>query len=234
MQLDDVRRLVRYLSGLGISTLYLSPILRVPRQHPRLRHGRPSSDRSATGDGRELAGAGRGTAAMRNGPDARHRPESHGDRRPTQCLVARRARKRPMLAVCPVFRHRLVAAEAGAARQNLAGDSGDQFGKVLEEGQIRLAYENRRFVVECQGASCRPIRAVGRQFCRTVQVRPDGSELQEVDEHVEWARLIVALDGLPATSDVHPDAIQRRARQEDLCQRLATLIEGSCQVAPCA
>ena len=77
------------------------------RQHPRLRHRRPQSARSGAWRRGGICRTVRGARQRRHGPDPRFRAQPHGHRPLRQCVVARRARIRPGIAVCRDLRHRL-------------------------------------------------------------------------------------------------------------------------------
>ena len=64
------------------------------REHPRLRHHRPQLPQPRDRHRRRLRGVGRRAAGRRDGPDPRHRPQSHGGRHQRERLVERRAGER--------------------------------------------------------------------------------------------------------------------------------------------
>ena len=98
-----------YLDELGVSHLYLSPILTAPTGST---HGYdvtdPTTVSAALGGHEGLAAAGGGGARTRHGPDRRHRAQPRRRRQArAEPVVVGRADARPRLAVRVVLRHRL-------------------------------------------------------------------------------------------------------------------------------
>ena len=50
-----------------------------------------------------------------------------------------------------VLRHRLGTGEAGVARQDLLPVLADQYGRVLERGELRLVYDGGRLLLDYNG-----------------------------------------------------------------------------------
>lgn len=108
---------------------------------------------------------------------------------------------------------------------------GDQFGKVLEDQQLQLAYENQRFVV-CYYARRLPTDpgtwvALLRNALPFVTEQLDA----EVPERMELESIITALEHLPARTQTDPEAMQERHRENEVAKgRLARLLETSSEV----
>jgi (1->4)-alpha-D-glucan 1-alpha-D-glucosylmutase len=105
---------------------------------------------------------------------------------------------------------------------------GDQFGKVLEEQQLRLTYEDQRLVV--------------RYYDRTFPTDPQtwvpllrqalefvGTRLApEVEERMELESIITALEHLPRRSGRTAELLQERHRETEVARRrLSTLMSAS-------
>ena len=106
----DAEDLLHYLDDLGVSHLYLSPILTaVAGLHPRLRrhrsHHRVGRARRSRGAGPAVGGG----AVARHGPDRRHRaqPPRRRQTRTEPVVVGRPASTAESSAFCLVLRHRL-------------------------------------------------------------------------------------------------------------------------------
>ena len=109
---------------------------------------------------------------------------------------------------------------------------GDQFGKVLEDQQLQLAYEDQRFV----------IRYYERRFPTDPQtwvpllkqaledfVAPRLAA--DVPERMELESIITALEHLPPRSELSAEIVQQRYRENEVARRrLAALVESSEEV----
>src|SRR5579883_603502 len=115
-----------------------------PGLDPWLRHHRPqphqSRDRRDGGSRRSH----RPAQAPRHGARARFRAEPYGRRRQGQCLVARRARMGPRLALCRVLRHQLAGRAPRSHRQDTASGARRPIWRDPREGRDRAALRSRR------------------------------------------------------------------------------------------
>ena len=208
MRFDDLRRLVLYLDALGIGSLYLSPMFRACQGST---HGYDTVDHrqldprfGTEADLEHLADELRAhdmgllldIVPNHMGIDDPHNVWWRDVLENGQCSRYARFFDIDWTPPKPALHDKILLAILG-----------DQFGKVLEAGEIRLAYADRQFVVECHGRKLPTDPRSWPIVLRQVQARLDGSPPDAVVDHVEWARLIVALEGLPPTNDVHPDAI---------------------------
>jgi (1->4)-alpha-D-glucan 1-alpha-D-glucosylmutase len=108
---------------------------------------------------------------------------------------------------------------------------GDQFGRVLEDRQLQLAYEDQRFVVTY----------FERKFPTDpgtwVLILRDALEIvssrleAEVPERMELESIITALEHLPSRTVTEAEALQERYREKEVARRrLAQLWEASDEV----
>ncbi len=136
----DAERVVAYLDDLGISDAYASPVLTLARrQHPRLRHHRPQRAQPRAGRRGRLRRAQRRAARTGMGLILDVVPNHMGIGDPRNTLVAGRAGERRQLALRPLLRHRLAARAKRELRDKvLLPILGDQYGKVLERGELQL------------------------------------------------------------------------------------------------
>ena len=137
----DARALVPYLRELGVSHLYLSPVLQArPRLDARLRRGRPAP---RLGRARRRGGAARALRGARGlGHRARRRPEPHGDRRREPVLArpgAARAvlRRRPRDRAPPaLLRHRRARRRARRGPRGVRDDARATCSTSCAEGLV--------------------------------------------------------------------------------------------------
>jgi (1->4)-alpha-D-glucan 1-alpha-D-glucosylmutase len=105
---------------------------------------------------------------------------------------------------------------------------GDQFGKVLEDQQLQLAYEDQRFVV-CYYDRRLPTDpgtwvAILRHALAFVAEQLDA----EVPERMELESIITALEHLPSRGQTDPESVQERHREKEVAKgRLARLLDSS-------
>lgn len=109
---------------------------------------------------------------------------------------------------------------------------GDQFGRVVEEGQLQLAYEDQRFVVRYfeHAFPTDPRSWVGvlRSAVEVLSPRMDG----DVPERMELESILTSLEHLPARTEVDGEATSQRYREKEVARRrLAALVESSTDVA---
>ncbi|HEX4143607.1 MAG TPA: malto-oligosyltrehalose synthase [Pirellulales bacterium] len=108
---------------------------------------------------------------------------------------------------------------------------GDQFGKVLEERQLQLAYEDERFVLRYFERSFptdpRTWVAILGRVVDFVSKRLDA----DVPERMELESIVTAVEHLPPRTAEGAEALQQRAREIEVTRRrLATLVESSSDV----
>ena len=96
-----------------------------------------------------------------DGTGARFRAEPHGHRRAAQSVVDGCARERAQLDVRALLRYRLASAQIGsAATKCCLPILGDQYGRVLERGELQVHFEDGRILPDLlRSASCRSRRA---------------------------------------------------------------------------
>ncbi|HEX8951491.1 MAG TPA: malto-oligosyltrehalose synthase, partial [Polyangia bacterium] len=109
---------------------------------------------------------------------------------------------------------------------------GDQFGEVLERGELRLVREGGAFFVKYWEHS---FPVTPRQVPRLLRHRLDAlrAELGAGDVNVqELESILTALEKLAPRDEVSPDAVVERAREKEVAKRrLAALFESSPRIA---
>jgi len=104
----------------------------------------------------------------------------------------------------------------------------DQFGRALENQQIRLIYDGGSFFVDCQGThfpvAPRTWSLVLDRVLHEMQQRPGGSP----DHVMELESILTAITHLPPLDETDPGRIRERQRERDIIKgRLIKLIESS-------
>ncbi len=108
---------------------------------------------------------------------------------------------------------------------------GDQFGKVLEDQQLRLAYEDERFVLRyCQRdfpTDPRTWVAILRRVVEFVSSRLEA----DVQERMELESIVTAFEHLPPRTAQSAEELQQRYREIEVTRRrLAALLESCSEV----
>jgi (1->4)-alpha-D-glucan 1-alpha-D-glucosylmutase len=108
---------------------------------------------------------------------------------------------------------------------------GDQFGRVLEDQQLQLAYENQRFVIRYYERAF-PTDSVTWVPILNLALALVSEELAaDVPERMELESVITALGHVPARSNVDAEAVAARYRENEVARRrLAVLHESSAQI----
>ncbi|MFT3913869.1 MAG: malto-oligosyltrehalose synthase [Anaeromyxobacteraceae bacterium] len=228
---DAAREIVPYLAALGVSDLYLSPILAAApgstHGYDVVDHGRLNPELGGEEAFRRLAlacrerglgvlvdfvpnhmGIGRHNAwwmdVLENGPSSVHAPAFDVDWAPLEAELANKV-------LVPVL--------------------GDQFGKVLERGELALERDGGAFWIRyfdhCFPVAPRSVPSVLRLGLDALRARlgeghPAIMELESV---------AASLEKLAPRIDTRPEAIADRAREKEVAKRrLAALCESSAPV----
>jgi (1->4)-alpha-D-glucan 1-alpha-D-glucosylmutase len=108
---------------------------------------------------------------------------------------------------------------------------GDQFGKVLEGQQLKIEFEDQRFVVHYSDSffptdpkTWVPILKLALEFLLD-RLEPESAERMELES------IITALEHLPDRTQTDADAIQQRYREKEVAsRRLSALLETSAEI----
>ncbi len=228
---DDAARVVPYLARLGVSHLYSSPYLQAApgstHGYDVVDHGRISRelggeealDRlvatlAAHGMGHVLdfvpnhMGIGPANPywedVLENGPSSVHARRFDVDWRPVKDELENKV-------LLPIL--------------------GDQYGAVLEAGELRLVLQNGSFTVRYYEHRL-PINP--RQYARVLRHRLPALEdrLGKDDQRLqELLSIATACDNLPHRTDVEPAKVEERHREKEIIKRrLAALMEASAEI----
>ncbi len=228
----DARGLVGYLSELGIGAAYLSPFFRARAGST---HGYDVVDHSefdpALGDEKQFQALAESLRAHKLGLVVDIVPNHMGIDDPHNGWW------QDVLANGPASPYaRYFDIDWNPPKEALRGKVllpvlGDQFGKVLEDQQLQLAYEDQQFVV-CYYERRLPTDpgtwVPVLQHALTYVARQLDAE---VLERMEMESIITALEHLPHRNETESEAMQERHREMEVAGgRLARLIEASKEV----
>lgn len=109
---------------------------------------------------------------------------------------------------------------------------GDQFGKILEDQQLRLAYENQRLVIRYHERSFPTDPQTWVPLLKQALEDFVAPRLAvDVPERMELESIITALEHLPPRTDLGAEIVQQRVRENEVARRrLAALEESSEEV----
>jgi (1->4)-alpha-D-glucan 1-alpha-D-glucosylmutase len=109
---------------------------------------------------------------------------------------------------------------------------GDQYGNVLERGELTLAFEEGRLMLT-YGDRRLPINP--RQATRVYRLGLDElqAELGDEDPHLrEFLSILSALQNMPAASETDPEKIKERSREKEVArERLVRLVAAAPRIA---
>ncbi|HET6879924.1 MAG TPA: malto-oligosyltrehalose synthase [Pirellulales bacterium] len=105
---------------------------------------------------------------------------------------------------------------------------GDQYGKVLESQQLKLAYADGAFFVQCYD---RPFPLTLRSWARVLELAQQHAVGKMAHDDPQWLDLesiLIALRNLPPLNETDPERIhQRQLEREVVPRRIAALVEAS-------
>jgi (1->4)-alpha-D-glucan 1-alpha-D-glucosylmutase len=225
----DAEALAPYFHHLGISDLYVSPFLKARRGSP---HGYDVTDHTAInpeiGSDADLASLtatlhSRGMGLLIDVVPNHMGIEDESNRWWWDVLE-----NGPSSPYAKFFDIDWAPPKEGLANKVLLPILGDQYGKVLENGEIQLLYEagaffithyERRFPVGPRSSI-----AILEPACERVRALLDAE-----DPHlVELESIITSLRMLPPRTETDPERVRVRLREKEVAKRrLATLIEAN-------
>jgi (1->4)-alpha-D-glucan 1-alpha-D-glucosylmutase len=104
---------------------------------------------------------------------------------------------------------------------------GDQYGRVLERGELQVRFEEGAFYLECQNQKL-PI-APGTYRLILEMALENLAEYKDEEFYGEFQSILTALEYLPRRTEIDPEKIAERAREKEIVKRR---LERRCQEAP--
>ncbi|MDQ3309762.1 MAG: malto-oligosyltrehalose synthase, partial [Gemmatimonadota bacterium] len=214
----DATHIVPYLHELGISDLYASPYLRA---RPGSLHGYDVFDHGALnpeiGSESEHAAMSRALAQHGMGQVVDIVPNHMGIAAGENRWWTDVLENGPSSPYAPFFDIDWEPLQPELAGKVLLPILGDPFGRVLERGELRLAYEDGHFRVEYFEHRLPASPGSGVLVLRAAL---DGLGLPEDHpDHMELASIVVALERLPPRSSTDAASIAERRREKAVTER---------------
>ena len=123
-----------------------------------------------------------------------------------------RAGKRAQLKICAVFRYRLGTADILDLRDKvLLPILGDQYGRVLERGELQVRFEEGTFYL-LYGERRLPIAPGTYRYILEIALQ-NLSEYKDDDFYAELQSILTALEYLPKRTETDPKRIAERERE---------------------
>lgn len=229
---DDAREIIPYLDDLGISDLYASPILRAS---PGSMHGYDITDHNHINP--ELGGEDgldRLATALRErniGLIVDMVPNHMGISDPANGWWQDVIENGPSSLYASYFDIDWHPVKRELEDKILLPILGDQYGKVLESGQLRLAYTDGAFCVHYWGNQ---LPLAPQTYARILSFGMDDlvAGLGEEHEHVrELQSILTALSYLPPATDTDAERMAERNREKEVIKRrVATLYDTSAEI----
>ncbi len=228
---DDAARVVPYLDALGVTDLYLSPVLAAARGS---RHGYDVVDHGRLND--ELGGV-EGYARLAKACARRGMGllldfvPNHMGIGPENRWWADVLENGPSAVWAPAFDVDWTPLKAELDHKVLVPVLGDQFGRVLERGELVLARDGGALVVRyfdhAFPVAPRSVPLVLRHGLEALRTAMGASD----PHHQELESICVSLEKLAPRTDTSPEAVADRAREKEVAKRrLAALCDASARV----
>ncbi len=229
LRFADVQALVPYFHRLGITDLYTSPFLKARRGS---RHGYDIIDHTSVnpeiGSDEDLAALTAALAGYGMGLIADVVPNHMGIDDEANRWWWDVLENGPSSPYAKFFDIDWAPPKEGLANKVLLPILGDQYGKVLENGEIQLLFEAGAFVIAYYErrfpVAPRSSIAILEPSCERVRVQLDAG-----DPHlVELESIITSLKVLPPRTETDLEQVRVRLREKEVAKRrLSALIETS-------
>jgi (1->4)-alpha-D-glucan 1-alpha-D-glucosylmutase len=109
---------------------------------------------------------------------------------------------------------------------------GDQYGRVLENREIQLVYQDQRFQITCYGRRFPLAPRSWADVLRVVLERLAPELSDDEPDRMELESIITELDHLPPQTDLDPEHVQQRYREKEVAKRrLSQLLDKSPTIA---
>lgn len=232
LSFDLARELVPYLAELGIGAAYLSPFFRARKGST---HGYDVVDHAmfdpSLGDEQQFSALADSLRSAGMGLVVDIVPNHMGIDDPFNRWWQDVLENGPASPYAAFFDIDWNPPKEGLRGKVLLPVLGDQFGRVLEDQQLQLAFESGRFVIGYYQRRLPTDPATWVQVIRHaleyVVERLDA----DVPERMELESIITALEHLPPRNVTDTDAVQERRREKEVAAgRLERLLDSSAEV----
>lgn len=229
---EDAERLVPYLRALGISDLYASPLFKARRGSEHgydvTDHTRLNSELGRDGDLRRLA------AALRERDMGlvldvvpNHMGIAGDSNRYWQDVLE----NGPSSPYASFFDIDWEPPKADLANKVLLPILGDQYGRVLENGDLRLAYDRGTLWLQVYDRRLLLAPRTWTSILQPLLERLMTHIPSEDDRLVELESILTSLRNLPPRTETRPERLRERRREKEVVKRrLAALFESSPEV----
>lgn len=233
LRFDEVRKLVDYLSDLGIGAAYLSPFFRASAGST---HGYdvvdPRQLDPSLGSEEDFGSLAESLREHGMGMIVDIVPNHMGIADPHNVWWQDVLENGPCSTFAKYFDIDWNPPKEALRGKVLLPVLGDQFGRVVEEGQLQLAYEEQRFVVRYfEHAFPTDPRSWVDLLRLAVELLPPDMEA-DAPQRMELESIVTSLEHLPPRTEVQGEALAQRYREKEVARRrLAVLSESSADVA---
>ncbi len=230
LRFEDVGGLTDYLTDLGIGAVYLSPFFRARLGST---HGYDVVDHhqldSQLGDEQDFAAMAQRVRAAGLGVMIDVVPNHMGIDDPHNVWWQDVLENGPGSMYAKYFDIDWNPPKEALRGRVLLPVLGDQFGKVLEDQQLRLVYENQRLVIRYHERSFPTDPQTWVPLLKQALEEFVAPRLAvDVPERMELESIITALEHLPPRSELNAEIVQQRFRENEVARRrLAALVETS-------
>jgi (1->4)-alpha-D-glucan 1-alpha-D-glucosylmutase len=108
---------------------------------------------------------------------------------------------------------------------------GDTFGKVLEQQQLQLIYQDHTFLIRCHERRLPTDHRTWVPLLKRVVEHLSTTLAPEEPRRLELESVVTALEHLPPRTETSAEAVQIRYREKEIARRrLAALIDGSGEI----
>ncbi|MBL8290542.1 MAG: malto-oligosyltrehalose synthase [Bryobacterales bacterium] len=223
---------LEYVRRLGVSDVYLSPILAARpgsvHGYDVIDHGRVNPDLGGEEGLRALAGAARaGGMGVMVDIVPNHMCVSGWDN-PAWLDVMENG---PGSAHAAYFDIDWSPPTEGLANKVLLPVLGDQFGRVLEAGEIQLGYEGGAFHLTLYG---RRLPLAPRSWRTVLGPAVEALEAQDSELAIEGRSILTALTYLPSQAETAPERVRERYREKEVIKRRLDVWTDSSEAARAA
>jgi (1->4)-alpha-D-glucan 1-alpha-D-glucosylmutase len=232
LRFEDARALVPYLSNLGIGAVYLSPFFRARQgsthRYDVVDHRQLDPRLGDEGDFQRLAETLRDHEM---GLMIDIVPNHMGIDDPHNVWWQDVLENGPGSTYAKYFDIDWYPPKEGLQGKVLLPVLGDQFGKILEDQELHLGYEDQRFVI---GYHERRLPTDPRTWVVLLKQALESVAdrlTSDAPERMELESIVTALEHLPPRTELGAEAVQQRYREQEVARRrLSTLHESSAEI----